>query len=160
MNCITPPRPPGRRRGFTLPEMLAVVVIMGIMAAMAGPRLARWVQTISQRSLANQLVADLGRARALAAREGSTVSLRVVDATTYRVTIDSPAGVVVRVVKTVDVSQMNRATVFVSPVGSRIAFDSRGIYNTNSNVTQLVVRRGTQSDTVQVTQVGRPSHVR
>lgn len=34
-----PPRPPGSRAGFTVAEMLAVLVIMGIMAAIAVPRL-------------------------------------------------------------------------------------------------------------------------
>jgi prepilin-type N-terminal cleavage/methylation domain-containing protein len=158
MICIFAPRV-AARRGFTLPEMLMVLVIMGIMAAMAGPRLARWIQSISQRSVANQLVADLGRARAMAAREGRTVSLRIVDAKTYRVTIDT-SGVAWREIKRVDLSQMNRATTFVTDVGSRISFDSRGIYRANSGTSELVVQRGTQQDTVRVSQVGRPSRAR
>src|SRR5688572_19674615 len=114
MICSLAPRS-SARRGFTLPEMLMVLVIMGIMAAMAGPRLSRWIQTISQRSVANQLVADLSRARALAAREGSSVSLRLVNATTYRLTIDDQQGnPILPIIKQVDVSQMNRATTFVS----------------------------------------------
>lgn len=159
MICTSAP-PLRARRGFTLPEMLMVLVIMGIMAAMAGPRLARWVQTVSQRSVANQLVADLGRARALAAREGATVSVRVVSATTYQVTVDSASGTLIRQVKRVDLSRMNRDTRFASAVGSRIAFDSRGIYRVNSTTRELVVQRGSLSDTVRVTQVGRPSRAR
>ena len=160
MICTLAPRP-SARRGFTLPEMLMVLVIMGIMAAMAGPRLSRWIQTISQRSVANQLVADLSRARALAAREGSSVSLRLASATTYRLTIDDQAGDEVREIKEVDVSQMNRATTFVSEVGSRIAFDSRGIYRTDRSTTfALVVKRGSVTETIRVSQVGRPSRDR
>lgn len=134
-----------------------VLVIMGIMAAMAGPRLARWIQVISQRSVANQLVADLGRARALAAREGRTVSVRVVNTTTYTVNLETTAGAVDRVIKTVDLTRWNRATTFATAANSRIAFDSRGLYRADSNVSQLIVQRGTLRDTVLVTQVGRPS---
>lgn len=161
MICTRSPRPRGRRGGFTLPEMLVVLVVMGIMAAMAGPRLLRWVQVTSQRSVANQLVADLGRARAAAAREGQTASVRVVSPTVYTVTIDSTTGGAARVIRRVDLARVNAATTFASTVGSRISFDSRGIYRGDlSSTTSLVVRRGTSSDTVRVTQVGRPYHVR
>lgn len=149
------------RRGFSLAELMAVVVIMGIMAAMAGPKMTRWVQSISQRSAANQLVADLSYARAVAAREGQTVSLRVVTPTAYQVTVDQPNGGVARQIKRVELSQLNRATAFTTPVASRIAFDSRGLLRNNaSTTTELVVSRGLVTDTVRVTQVGRPQRAR
>ena len=83
--------------------------------------------------------------------------MRLVNATTYQVTIDTPAGAVDRQVKRVDLSRTNRATTFASPPGSRIAFDSRGIYRLDSNTNQFIVQRGTLSDTIRVTQVGRPT---
>ena len=148
------------RRGFSLAEVMAVVVIMGIVAAMAGPAMARWIQTISQRSAANQLVADLSYARAFAAREGRTVSLRVVNPTTYQITVDAANGAVDRQLKRVDLSQMNRATTF-STGSARIAFDSRGLLRNNaSTTTQLTVVRGYVSETVTVSQVGRPQRER
>lgn len=147
----------GGRRGFTLAEMMAVVAIMGIIAAMAGPRMVRWVQTISQRSAANQIVSDLSLARQQAVREGQTVSFRVVDATTYRITVDSANGAVGREVKRVDLSQLNRDTRF-SASGIRIAFDSRGMLRSDGAdpSPSLTVVRGDVPATIQVTAVGRP----
>jgi prepilin-type N-terminal cleavage/methylation domain-containing protein len=146
-----------RRRGFTLVELLTVVALMGIIAAMAGPRMVRWVQTLSQRSAANQIVGDISLARQQAVREGRTVSFRVVDATTYRVTVDTDAGAVAREIKRVRLAQTNRATTF-STTGVRIAFDSRGMLRPNpvSNASSVTVVRGSTPSTVNVTAVGRP----
>lgn len=146
-------RPVRRRRGFSLPELMAVVVIMGVIAAMAAPRMTRWLHTISQGSASNQIVADLGWSRAFAAREGRSVSLRVVSPTTYAIVVDNSD----RELKRVDLSQLNTATRFDTGVGERVAFDSRGLYSSgNSTTTEFVVLRGALADTVRVTLVGRP----
>jgi MSHA pilin protein MshC len=35
-------RPPARRRGFTLPELVMTIVVVGILAVMAAPRFVSW----------------------------------------------------------------------------------------------------------------------
>jgi MSHA pilin protein MshC len=35
-------RPPARRRGFTLPELVMTIVVVGILAVMAAPRFISW----------------------------------------------------------------------------------------------------------------------
>lgn len=145
---------PSGRRGFTLVEMLAVLVIMGIMAAMAGPRLVRWTQTISQRGAANELIADLSLARTQAVRLGSTVSVRVTSDTTYQVTADDAAGNVARVLKRVNLKRTYVNTRLNVGAG-RVSFDSRGMYRTGSTLSELSVLRGTDVKTIRITAVGR-----
>ncbi len=147
---------PDRRRGFTLTELLVVVVIMALMAAMAGPRMLRWVQTIGQRGAFNQLMSDLSLARIQAVRQGTTVSLRIIDNDTYQVTVDNAAGGAARVLKTVDLQQTYRGT-RLNPETGRIAFDSRGVLRPNpvSTTTAITLTRGTISKRLRVTGVGR-----
>lgn len=147
---------PDRRRGFSLTELMVVVVIMGLMAAMAGPRMLRWVQTIGQRGAFNQLMSDLSLARIQAVRQGTTVSLRIIDNDTYQVTVDNAAGNAARVLKRVDLQQTYRGTT-LNPTTGRIAFDSRGVLRPNpvSTITQVTLTRGSISRQLQVTGVGR-----
>jgi prepilin-type N-terminal cleavage/methylation domain-containing protein len=145
-----------RRRGFTLAELMVVVVIMGLMAAMAGPRMLRWVQTIGQRGAFNQLIADLSLARIQAVRQGTTVSLNVIDADSYDVTVDAFGGNPSRVLKRVDLNQSYRGTT-LDPASGRIAFDSRGTLRPApvSTITQITLARGSVTKRLTVTGVGK-----
>lgn len=154
MTCMHPPSR-SRRGGFSLAEMMVVVVIIGLMSAMAGPRLLRWVQTIGQKGAVNQVVSDLTFARTQAVRQGQTVSLRLDNATRYRITLDDAAGGTQRVLTTVDLSGTHRGTSVTAVAGpGRIAFDSRGTIRPGST-TALVIQRGTVVKRVCISVVGR-----
>ena len=159
---MTTSRPPlsgsalrGRRAGFTLTELLIVLIIASLIAAMAGPRFVRLLQVISSRGAATQVVADLGLARIQAVRNGQTASLRVLSGgAQYQVTVDAADGSVSRVLKQMDFSQTHRSTV-VTPTG-RYAFDSRGMFRSDVSIGDvLIVSRGPEADTISITVVGR-----
>jgi prepilin-type N-terminal cleavage/methylation domain-containing protein len=152
MICTLAARP-RTRRGFTLPEVLLVVVILGIAAAMAGPRLLRWAQVVGQKGAANQLAADLSLARVQAVRQGQTVSLRIQSATQYIVTVDDANGAAVRTLKTMNLAQSYRNAT-LDPVDGRVAFDSRGMLRPAS-LASVTVAKGDVRRTLTVSTVGR-----
>lgn len=154
MICTSPPAT--RRRGFTLVEMLMVLVIMGIMAAMAAPGMTRWLKTVGSRGAVNELVGDVTLARIQAVRRGQTVSLRIIDENTYQVTADNNAGAVATVIKTVNLDDAYRGA-RLDPDNGRIAFDSRGMYRPNptSTIDRVGLVHGGVQKNVIVTVVGR-----
>lgn len=56
------------RAGFTLMEMLAVLVVLGIVMAIAAPSYLRYINTMRMREGAQQVARDLERARTEAKR--------------------------------------------------------------------------------------------
>lgn len=142
----------GRSGGYTLAELLIVIVIAGIIATIAVPRLSAMIRNLSARSAVSKVVSDLTLARTQAVREGRTVSLTVTGAGTYRVTVDQgeqPDNVL----KTVNVSGTQK-NVSLAPNPTTISFDPRGMLRPGSG-DRLVVTRGTITDTVSVSAVGR-----
>ncbi len=69
-----------RRAGFTLTELLMVVVILGILAAMATPRFYRTINRSKVNEAAGVVAADLEQAVTLAARRRQPMQLSL-DAT-------------------------------------------------------------------------------
>lgn len=69
-------------RGFTLLELVAVMVIAGIALAMAAPSLRGWSQNAKLRDAAQQMLAAASYARSQAAATAST----------HRLSIDPSAG--------------------------------------------------------------------
>lgn len=140
------------RGGFTLVELLVVLILAALISSMVVPRFFSYARQLSARSAVSQVVADLALARTQAVREGRTVSLRVTGASTYQVTVDNGATIL-KTVKTVDVKGAQRA-VSISPTTARVIFDSRGMLLPGSSA-QLLVNRTGRVDTVSVSAVGR-----
>jgi type IV fimbrial biogenesis protein FimT len=139
-----------RRGGYTLAELMAVIVIAGVIATIAVPRLSSYIRHLSARSAASTVVSDLMLARTQAVREGQTVSLRVTSAAEYQLTVDANP---VRTLKTVNVAGTQKS-VTLGPNGTTISFDPRGMLRAGSG-SELRITRGTQTDTISITGVGR-----
>jgi type IV fimbrial biogenesis protein FimT len=70
--------------GFTAAEILVVVTIIGILAAIAIPSMSRMLATQAVRSAAYDLNADLTYARSEAIARGQNISLKAASGTDYK----------------------------------------------------------------------------
>ena len=71
--------------GFSLLEILIAVTILGILAALVGPKVADYAQRTKLDGAAQQLLGDLERARTEAIKRNSAVTLEMTSATTYTI---------------------------------------------------------------------------
>lgn len=70
-----PPRRCGRRRAFTLVELVMVLVIVGVVSAIAVPRFASATQNHRVAAAAHRLVADLTMAQSRAAMTSESLAV-------------------------------------------------------------------------------------
>jgi len=142
---------PRRRGGFTLAEMLIVLVIIGIALAMAVPRMQGVLHKSALHGALNQMASDLTLTRLRAVRSATRVSLSINAAGTgYSVIVD-PTGAV-DTVKTVSFVDDARGLTF-SPASSSVTFDSRGLLV--SGTTTITATRQGRSDSLSISGVGR-----
>ena len=150
------------RGGFSLAELTAVVSILGILAALGGPRMMEQLAWIRVRGAANQLTAGLAYARQLAVRNGDRARLVVIPAPDCPAGPGQVAGHRFHVVATGGVA----SAVELRGGGSRvclstnqsdaIVFSSRGLPVGFGNRTYVVWQEGRRAaDTVTVSSVGR-----
>jgi type IV fimbrial biogenesis protein FimT len=64
-----------RARGFTMPELLAVVAILATLSALAAPSFSGLIATMRARSASSELYASLTRARSEAIKRNAEVTL-------------------------------------------------------------------------------------
>ncbi|MBW3570283.1 MAG: GspH/FimT family pseudopilin [Gemmatimonadetes bacterium] len=152
MTTATTVRRRDSRGGFTLTELLIVLILAAIISSMALPRFFGFIRHLNARSATSQVVGDLTMARTQAVREGRSVSVRMTGPSTYQVTVDNGAAVL-RTIKTVDVRGGQR-DISVSPTTARVTFNSRGML-TAASAQQLLVNRTGKVDTVSISAVGR-----
>lgn len=76
--------------GHTLPELLIVLAILGIVASMSAPRVVGAVDAFAVRGARDATAALIARARVLAVARGSAVLM--VDGATSSLRLESPVG--------------------------------------------------------------------
>jgi len=139
------------RGGFTLAEMLIVLVIIGIALSMAIPRMQGVLHESALQGSLNRVASDLTLTRLRAVRGASRASLTINAAGTgYTVVVD-PNGTP-QTIKTVSFATDTRGLV-LSPASTSVTFDSRGLLVTGT-ATIVATRQG-RRDSVFVTGVGR-----
>jgi prepilin-type N-terminal cleavage/methylation domain-containing protein len=136
------------RKGFTLIEIIAVMVIMGFVLMLALPKYGNLNDRNQMRSAKDGLAARISAARAAAVASGkpSTFSLR---ADTMKVTLNS-GGVILT--KGADVNLMKQFGVTMLSPNADIVFDGRGMANGASLV--LKFKRGNLIDSLCVSKLG------
>jgi prepilin-type N-terminal cleavage/methylation domain-containing protein len=145
-------RAPNRRRGgFTLAEILIVLVIIGIALAMAVPRMQAALHQSSVQGALNNVASDVTLARLRAVRTATRTALVVNAAGTGYVVVVDPAGTPTTF-KTVSFATEYRGLT-LSPVSDTVAFDSRGLLV--QGIGTIRATRQGRTDSLTISGVGR-----
>ena len=135
------------QRGTTLPELLLVLTIMGILGTIAIPRAARWRDRMSVRSAALETVATLAAARRWSLSRSSRTA----------VTFDTGAATLTVRSYSDTITRRNLASshgVTLSASRDSIAYAPNGLGYGASNLT-IVVQRGAAAESIFVSRLGR-----
>jgi type II secretion system protein H len=85
------------RHGFSMMEMLVVIVILGVLSAMVGPAMSRIVRHNRVNRSATLIAADLQNAFAVAARQREPVRIQADANTRSYVFVDRRSGAILRI---------------------------------------------------------------
>ena len=136
-----------RRIGFTIPELLIVITIAGIVMGIAIPKAKASLDRVSVRAAANDVRATLAYARMLAMAGGLPVAVDVDSATgTLRVRRGAER-ILERGIGFAHGVQLGRTR-------DSLTYDPRGFGHGAANLSVLV-RRGISAETVFVSRLGR-----
>jgi prepilin-type N-terminal cleavage/methylation domain-containing protein len=138
---------PVLRRGMTMVELLVMVAILGVLAAIAVPRAVMAVDRLSVRGATQDVVLTLAAARAAASRRGAYASF-VADTRRGRVRAVSGGEVLVER----DLAQLRGIKLEASR--ESVTFAPGGLGWGAANTT-VIVSRGGRSDTVVMSRLGR-----
>jgi prepilin-type N-terminal cleavage/methylation domain-containing protein len=148
------------RPGFTMIESIMVVSIIGIVAAIGGPRVSSALQRRTTSSAADQFVVVHSLTRSTALRYGRVAQLHV-DATGQRfwIDVDTSANGIGQRATIADIRYVSGAGLQMASNRSLLCFDARGIASTagscESGDAKVIFSDGVMADTVSTTILGK-----
>ena len=148
------------RRGFTMVESIMVVSIIGVVAAIGGPKISSALQRRTTASAADQFVAAHSLTRSTALRYGRIAQLHV-DATAQRfwVDVDTSANGIGQRATIANIRYVNEVGLHMASNRTLLCFEARGIASTagscESGDARVVFSDGVTADTVATTILGK-----
>jgi prepilin-type N-terminal cleavage/methylation domain-containing protein len=140
------------RHGFTLMEVLIVIGLIGVIGALAIPRIGTALVRQSVRSSREAVVAMHARARTAAVQRGRATML-VVNGNEMLVISRHPVTGALDTVGSVE-DLHSRYGVIVTTTRDSVPFDSRGVGIATGD-TKIVVKKGAYQDDVEINAWGR-----
>ncbi len=144
-------------RGYTLLELITVLVVLAVCASLAAPRLHAMASRMRARAALDQVAADLYQARVLAIREGSRTVMRF-RRRTDRAECHAPSYTLVvratpeRIARTTTLDLPASACLRLGTVDS-ITFNSRGLPDGVGR--KVVLQQGGATDSLTFSLLGR-----
>ncbi|HET7321228.1 MAG TPA: prepilin-type N-terminal cleavage/methylation domain-containing protein [Longimicrobiaceae bacterium] len=153
---MTSSRAPLRdRRGYTLLELMTVVLLLGILAALAAPRLSRAVQDSRTGGALNRLVSEIAVARQLAVTEGGRTRLTLSAPASYTLSRVDASGSET-VVRTANLQADYPGVAFDLSGGAvALEFSSRGLVTNLADDQFIRIYDGDSRDSILVSAAGR-----
>lgn len=149
-----------RRRGFTMIESIMVLGLMGIVAAISGPRIASALQKRTTASAIDQLALTHSLARATAIRYARVAQLHIdVPGKRFWVDVDTSANGSGQRAIIANVRDMSTAGLTMTSNRTLLCFDARGLPSTSggceSGDAKILFSDGAQTDSIVTTVLGK-----
>lgn len=150
--------PSGPHAGHSLTELLVVILLIGLLAAVGAPSIAGRLAAHRVRSTADRLINDIHLARMYAIRTGVRVEIRFEWDANHRCVIGytvREAGGETPDLRTVDVaSTLAGGCLTMNNARRPLVFNSRGFPH-GVMARSIVASLGTVADTIVISQLGR-----
>ena len=137
------------RRGFTLPEILIVIVMISVLALIAIPRFSTANGKRHMESARMRIAAALATARQAAIQKGETVQFKI---ESNRVTVVASTTNLISPVPLDTLYKVNASVVGSSPF--IVNFSSRGFADLSGSKKIQLTRSGVADDSVTVSKTG------
>jgi prepilin-type N-terminal cleavage/methylation domain-containing protein len=149
-----------QRQGFTMIEAVMVVALIGIVAAIGGPKVSAALQRRTTGSAADQFVLAHSLTRSTALRYGRIAQLHIdVSGQTVWLDVDTSANGTGQRATISNVRYINDGGLTMASNRALLCFDARGIATTlgscESGDAQVIFSDGATADTITTTILGK-----